>query len=118
MSKVREHWVVVGPTGIFVVGRAENDVAASAEHTLALAHELRERLGEVTPWVPFVDALVVADREVPDSACTIVDVDMLVRALTVGAPTLDDAALVTLRRHLPTAAAQLSPGGARPLDPA
>jgi hypothetical protein len=118
VSKTEEHWVVVGPTGIFVVSRAADDPVAAAEHTAAFAHQLRDQLGELTPWVPFVDALVVGDAESPGLACPVIEVDVLAKVLTLGATTMDDAAITQIRGNLPFALAALERLRTRPLDPA
>jgi hypothetical protein len=113
------HWVVLGPTGLVVVGRcADGDVAGAAERCAAVAHELRGLLAGVTPWVPFVDALVVADGEHHDLACTVVQLDLLVTALTIGPVTLDEGELTVLERGLRSVVASLSVPRPRPLDPA
>jgi hypothetical protein len=102
-----EHWVVAGPTGIYTVGRAESDPARDAERTSMLAHELRAALSDEVPWVPFVDALLVAPHDVltdPSAgslACTVVELDMLRLALTTGAVTVHERELAEIQRLLP-----------------
>lgn len=119
VRKAADHWVVLGPTGLVVVGRcADDDVAAAAERCAGVAHELRDLLAGVTPWVPFVDAIVVADGEHHDLACTVVQLDLLVTALTVGPVTLDDDELVVLERGLRAVVGTLAVRRPRPLDPA
>lgn len=118
VRRVRDHWVVVGPTGIFVVGRARGDVVASAEHTSALAHELRAGLSERIPWVPFVDALLVADGDHAGLACTVVRLDLLVVALTSGGANIDPHGLAQVEHHLPAVLHTMDDARRRPLDPA
>jgi len=127
-----EHWVVVGPTGIFVVGGSGEDAVAAAESTRHLAHRIRTALSDLVPWVPFIDALLVSpetDLQVP---CTVVELASLEMALLTGSTTIDDEGLEQLRRHVPEVLARLSDGAgaargpavhrptvlARPLDPA
>lgn len=118
VSRLGDRWVVVGPTGIVVVGRAGNDLAIAAERTVEQAHQLRAQLGEAMPWVPFVDSILVAEIEMSGLACPVIDMDMLARAVSIGAPMLDDAALAQIRHHLPIAIAAMATPADRPLDPA
>lgn len=118
VQRVDDHWVVVGPTGIFVVGRARGDVAASAERTSALAHELRAALSERISWVPFVDAIVVATGDHGGLACTVVPLDLLVVALTSGGVTIDAVGLAQVQHHLPGTLGEIERAHRRPLDPA
>lgn len=118
VRRIGEAWVVLGPTGIFVVGRGRRDLAVEAERTAELAHELRWRLAERIPWVPFVDALVVSEGDHAHLACTVVSVQMLVFALTGGTTTIDDDGLRQLRGVLPEVVQTLARQDPRPLDPA
>lgn len=120
VRKAADHWIVLGPTGLVVVGRCadDDDVAAAAERCAGLAHELRDLLAGVTPWVPFVDAIVVAEGSHHDLACTVVPLDLLVTALTVGPVTLDDVELDLLERGLRSVVGSLATRRPRPLDPA
>lgn len=124
VSRLGDHWIVLGPTGLFVVGRAGDDLTTDADVTVALAHRIRSQLSDVMPWVPFIDALVVtaeADLSVP---CTLVDIATLEMALLSGPVSIDELGLEQLRRHLPAvleridAAADLGVGVSAPLDPA
>lgn len=124
-----EHWVVVGPTGIHVVGGAGDDAVASAEAVLSLAHRVRTALSDLVPWVPFIDALLVsadADLRVP---CTVVDLPSLELALLTGPTAIDDQGLEELCRAVPIVlerlrtgdgggAHRITPITTRPLDPA
>jgi len=119
VRKAAGHWVVLGPTGVVVVGRCvDDDVAGAAERCSAMAHELRDLLAGVTPWVPFVDAIVVAEGQHHDLACTVVQLDLLVTALTIGPVTLDDGERSLLERGLRSVVGMLSVRRPRPLDPA
>jgi len=124
VSRLGDHWIVLGPTGLFVVGRAGDHLASDADVTVALAHRIRAHLSDVMPWVPFIDALLVtaeADLSVP---CTLVDIATLEMALLSGPVSIDDVGLEQLRHHLPgvleriDASADLSIDVAAPLDPA
>jgi hypothetical protein len=101
VRRLRDHWAVVGPTGLFLVGRSEGDPASSALKTAAAAHLLRTRLADVVPWTPFVNAVVVADEELSDLSCAVIEVGDLKSLLTGGNRELDDNALGILRHHLP-----------------
>jgi len=101
VRRLHDHWAVVGPTGLFLVGRCEGDPAQYALRTAAAAHLLRTRLADVVPWVPFIDAVVVADEERTDLSCSVIEVDQLLRVLTDGNVVLDPGALQLLRHHLP-----------------
>lgn len=118
VRKAAGHWVVLGPTGLVVVGRCEDDPPAAAERCAGVAHELRDLLAGVTPWVPFIDAIVVADGEHHDLACTVVPLDLLVTALTSGPVTLSDDELHLLERGLRSVTGSLATRRPRPLDPA
>lgn len=123
VQRVGDHWLVVGPTGIFAIGRSEGDIARDAERTSVLAHDLRSALSDRMPWVPFVDSLlVVADdhirhASVAQLACTVVTPDMLPLALTTGASVVNPDDLAELYHHLPLVVRSL-PGERRTLDPA
>ena len=101
VRRLNDQWAIVGPTGLFLIGRSEGDPAASALRAAAAAHLLRTRLADVVPWTPFVNAVVVADEEQADLSCPVIQVDRLEDVLTGGNRELDDGALQLLRHHLP-----------------
>ena len=103
VRRLHDQWAVVGPTGLFLIGRAEGDPAGCTHRTAADAHELRTRLSDRVPWTPFVNAVVVADVETDrsDLACPVIEVTRLESVLTDGRRELDDGALHLLRHHLP-----------------
>jgi hypothetical protein len=101
VRRLHDQWAVVGPTGLFLVGRSEGDPASAARKTAAAAHLLRTRLADVVPWMPFVNAVVVADEERNDLSCSVIEVDQLEPVLIDGNRELDDGALQLLRHHLP-----------------
>lgn len=96
-----EHWVVVGPTGLFVVGRSRGDVVGASSDAVELAHRLRSGLADVLSWVPFVSAVVVADDPRHDMGCPVVDMDGLSPMLQHGGRQIGDGALQVLRHHVP-----------------
>ncbi len=118
VRRLEGEWIVTGPTGVFVVGRAGDDAARSAERTSALAHDLRARLSELIPWVPFVDAMIVTRKADPGLACMAVELDMLVVALTAGGVSIDAMGLAQLDHHIPGIIRTMEQARLRPLDPA
>jgi hypothetical protein len=124
VSRLGEHWIVLGPTGLFVVGRAGDDLAEDANTTLALAHRIRAHLSDAMPWVPFIDALLVTAEEDLSVPCTIVDIATLEMALLSGPTSIDDVGLGQLRRHLAAVLERIATtadpgmGLAAPADPA
>ncbi len=115
VRRLGEHWAIVGPTGLFLVGRATRDVARGAERTTMLAHELRGQLSQRISWVPFVDPLLIADREHPDLACTVIELDMLLFALTWAGTTIEPIGLAQIQHHLPLAIRAMQGDAPRPL---
>lgn len=111
VQRVEDHWLVAGPTGIFVVGRTDGpDVVHAAAATSLFAHDVRSALSDLMTWVPFVDALLVAPTDQlgrPDAAnlaCTVVDLSMLPIALTGGSEVISADELTELYHHLPLVA--------------
>lgn len=99
-------WLVVGPTGVFVVADGDEDLGAATRRVAARADALRTRLADEMPFVPFVDAVVTTSTVDFDpvqpalvipvdlvrfTICegrTIVDVDTLARLTLLGLPRL------------------------------
>lgn len=102
-----DHWVVVGPSGLFVVVRSNGDLAASTQRALDQAHVLRERLADVLSWVPFVSAVVVADEDRHDLACPVIEIDGLGPFVQHGGRQIGDGALHLLRHHVPGVVQQI-----------
>ena len=102
-----DHWVVVGPTGLFVVGRSRGDVVSAASQAIELAHHLRSGLADVLSWVPFVSAVVVADEASHDMGCPVVAMDGLAPMLQHGGRQIGDGALQVLRHHVPGVVQQI-----------
>ena len=115
VRRVRDHWAVAGPTGLFVVGRAGGDLAESAHRTAVLAHQMRTLLSEEVPWVPFVDALLVAKHERNGLECTVVELDTLETTLTGGAQQIDTIELHQIKRRLPGIVQDIEATPVRPL---
>ena len=100
-------WLVVGPTGLFVLVDADGDLAASAVAAVRSAGELRARLCDTLAWVPFVDAVVVTSnpRRCSIPECLVVHIDMIRDMICNGPTTIDpqtlmQLALLGLPRHL------------------
>lgn len=115
VRRVRDHWAIVGPSGLFVVGRADGDMTESAHRTAALAHSVRSLLSEEVSWVPFVDALLVAESEHNGLECTVVELDSLELTLTSGGEQIDPIGLHQIKRRLPGIVRQLDATPGRPL---
>jgi hypothetical protein len=125
VCRLADHWIVVGPTGLFVVGQVGDDPLGVAEATLSLAHRVRSRLSDVVPWVPFVDSLVVSEEPNMSLPCTVVDIATLEMALLSGPVSIDSSGTAQLREHLPRVLLQIEAAeevagagraGALPLD--
>ncbi|HTN99068.1 MAG TPA: hypothetical protein VL068_00215 [Microthrixaceae bacterium] len=107
VRRIGDHWAVVGPTGVFVVGRVDGNISDAARQTAALAHQLRERLSESIHWVPFVDALLLSETQSgtlgvdTELDCSVVAPDLLLSALTSGAECLDFMKLHEIKLLLP-----------------
>ena len=91
-------WLVVGPTGLFVVASEDGDLEVAAHRAMRRAEEVRGRLALELAWVPFVDALVATSQ--PDGPmrlpCIAVPANLLRLALAEGPRTVDDETLSTL----------------------
>jgi len=124
VQRLEDHWLVAGPTGIFVVGRSDADPTTDAERTSVLAHHVRSALSDLMSWVPFVDALLVVphvrlgDPSQSALACTVVEAVMLPVVLTSGAEVVGPAHLAELYHHLPMVVSVLHHNDRSTLDPA
>jgi hypothetical protein len=128
VCRLTDHWTVVGPTGIFVVGSSGDDPLFAAETTISLAHRIRTLLSDLIPWVPFVDALLVGGEDHPGLPCTVIDGASLEMALLSGPLSIDEAGMSELRRSVPTVLSAIdssadvvttvAPDELRRLDPA
>lgn len=82
--------LVAGPTGLFLVAPpAADGLEATASRLARRAADARVALARELAWVPFVDALVVADVEAAPGPATVVPAALLGRVLTEGSPILD-----------------------------
>ena len=107
VCRLIEHWIVVGPTGIFVVGRAGDDAATTAGVTLSMAQRIRTELANRIPWVPFIDALIVGGDDDVSLPCTVVNIGTLEMALLSGPVAIDEVGMVQLRQHVPNVLEQI-----------
>ncbi|MBS1838947.1 MAG: hypothetical protein JST64_14735 [Actinobacteria bacterium] len=96
-----DRWVVVGPPGLFVIGRAHGDLEAETRQTASTAHIVRSRLADLLPWVPFVNPVVVADETHHGFSCPVVEVQDLEPVLRSSGRQITDGALQMLRHHVP-----------------
>ena len=93
-------WLVVGPTGLFVITADDGDLRAAADRATARALEVRNRLATELAWVPFVDALVGTSRDeaLAELPCLAVPIDLLLYTIAEGPRTGDDDTLERLTR--------------------
>lgn len=95
-------WLVVGPTGVFVVTGDEDGLDRAVTRVEARAIEMRAHLSNELDWVPFVDALVVSAEPVEDHGAdgpaTVLPADLVISAITSGRQTVDDETLMKLTR--------------------
>ena len=97
--QVDNGWLVVGPTGLFVIGTADRDCATVANRLVVLARGLRNRLANELTLVPCVDALLVCDP--PDDVelpCLTIGVGNLRSMIADGPRTVDADTLGRLGR--------------------
>lgn len=116
VRRIRDHWVVVGPTGVFVVGRGDidaGDISEVARQTASLAHRLRDRLSESIHWVPFIDALLIVENQSNGAGadegleCTVVAADLLRSVLTSGPESIELMKLHEIKLLLPRLSSEL-----------
>lgn len=89
--------VVLGPPGAFVVAAGNGNVQDIADRLVGRAVRLRAALAERMSWVPFIDALVVADHPGAHAvAATVVPADLLDQTLVQGTPMLSDESVTRL----------------------
>jgi hypothetical protein len=88
-------WVVLGPTGLFVVTDGATGLYEAALSSVLGAFRLRSDLATELAWVPFVDALVVADDAPPadELPCPAVPFRMLRSILSEGPRIVDEQTL-------------------------
>lgn len=92
-------WLVVGPTGVFVVTGDGDDVATAARWAAEQAEETRSRLADQIAFVPFVDAVVATaslDYD-PAQPALVIPVDLVHFTICEGRTIVDDDSLRQLR---------------------
>lgn len=108
VRKVADLWLIVGPTGLFVVGQAGSDPLGDARRAVDMAQRLRELLSLRMAWVPFVDALLIGGRPSDEPACPIVRPSMLESVLLDGRSRIELSTMFEVRRYLPGIAQELA----------
>ena len=101
VRRTDRYWAVVGPTGLFLVGKADSDTDLIAERTAMAAHHFRNRLAEEIDIVPFVDPVVVSSDTESNASCAIVELDLLESFLCHGPEVITEGELQLLRHHVP-----------------
>lgn len=97
-------WLIVGPTGLFVVALRGDDDALACSHAVDGAVSVRTHLADALHWVPFIDAIVVTDDRddrheghgVHESDCTPVPPSALRATLCDGPRVIDDDSLARI----------------------
>lgn len=99
-------WMVVGPTGLFVLathlGDPDDDVEQASERAAEQASSMRARLAEQLAWVPFVDAFVVTagvrGERTEGLGCPTVPLQRLAATIAEAPRTVDEETLAQLAR--------------------
>jgi hypothetical protein len=96
-------WIVLGPTGLFVVTDGAESPRDAALSSVLGARRLRSDLADELHWVPFVDALVVADDLAADHElpCPAVPARLLRWAVSEGPRLVDDRTLSKILARRP-----------------
>ncbi|MEZ5240060.1 MAG: hypothetical protein R2716_14270 [Microthrixaceae bacterium] len=105
------HWVVVGHTGLFLIGKAGPSPEVDAERTAMGAHRLRSSLAEVLDSVPFVDPVLVSSVEGHVNGCAMVEPELLESFVAHGPRVVSDPELLAIRTNLPTVVASIERDG-------
>jgi len=111
VRRFNDHWVVLGPTGLFLVGKGEGQPDLAAARTAVTAHRLRNRLAEVVEFVPFIDPVVVTSDSESGHPCAMVELDLLEGLLTSGPEVIPEGELQLLRHHLPAVITEIEVDG-------
>lgn len=95
---VDDAWLVVGPTGLFVLTEDTGDLPAAAGRAAERAGRVRLRLSDELVWVPFIDAMCVTSVVAfdPSQPCLIVPHDLVVHTVTGGPASIDAETLAKL----------------------
>ncbi len=94
------HWAVLGPTGLFLVGKGGNGPVDAAGQTVMGAHRLRSGLAKVLDVVPFVEPVVVTTFEGHADGCAFVEADLLESFIAHGPTVVSEGELQLLRHHI------------------
>ncbi len=106
---------IVGPAGAFVVASAATNVPLVATVVVQRALRLRTALAERLAWVPFIDALVVADdRSTKAVAATTVPIDLLAKTIVQDNPILSEETVATVASLVETIEASTAARGGIP----
>ena len=92
--------LVVGPTGMFLVGDGGRNPRVAASRLARLARRCRQLLASELGRAPFVDVLVVASHRHEVDGASVVSPHILLHTLTVGPALLDDTTVVELASTL------------------
>ena len=94
LGAVGEARFVAGPAGAFILQVADHDMERAVHELMQLTNATRVALSDHLPWVPFLDALLVARQATahhPD--VTIVPADLLLDVLHDGHQRLDESTM-------------------------
>lgn len=106
-----DRWVVIGPTGLFLIATTPGDTHLLAEQTAIDAHLLRTRLADVLELVPFVDPVVCSTEPSESLTCAIVEPRMLTALLLGGPDVIPESELQLLRHHVPAVLTEMETAG-------
>lgn len=95
------HWLVAGPTGLFVIGQMGSDTQQSTVDLARTAQQVRESLALRIAWVPFVDTMLISSSSNgAEAGCPIVDPRMIASVILDGHRRLDDDTILEVQRYL------------------
>jgi hypothetical protein len=106
-----DRWVVIGPTGLFLIATATGDPHPLAEQIAIDAHLLRTRLADVLELVPFVDPVLCSCEPSESLTCAVVEPRMLNALLLGGPDVIPESELQLLRHHVPAVLTEMELGG-------
>lgn len=92
-------WLVVGPTGIFVITEELDDLARGCERARGLATQVRLELSNELAWVPFVDAVCASTKPVTtgEHTSSVIPANLIEVTVGSGPQTVDAETLAHLR---------------------
>lgn len=92
VASLGEARFVVGPAGGFILQVVGADLERDTHELLTLTNTTRIALSDHLPWVPFLDALLVAPEAITDHPdVTVVPADLVMDVLRDGHQRLDEA---------------------------